>query len=119
MLRIYRRAVIDVKSKAHHLVDSRVNLKKSFRKSNYVQGSFDVGRLQDENLRGTFQEQLNTKLQSSKFDKVEYGWNNFRKTICEIADGVLGKKVMTSARDIPEKALYLIKRGEGVSTRII
>ena len=65
-------------------------------------------------MRETFQEQLNTKLQSLKFDKVEYGWNNFRKTIWEIADGVLGKKVMTSARNIPEKALYLIQKERGL-----
>ena len=64
-------------------------------------------------MRETFQEQLTTKLQSLKFDKVEYGWNNFKKTIWEIADGVLGKKVMTSARNIPEKALYLIERTRG------
>ena len=36
-----------------------------------------------------FQEQLNTKLKSLIFDNVEDGWNNFRKTICKVADGVL------------------------------
>jgi hypothetical protein len=49
-------------------------------------------------LRETFQEQLNTKLQSLKFDNVEDAWNNFRKIICEVADGVLGKKFRTAAR---------------------
>ena len=61
-------------------------------------------------MRETFQEQLNTKLQSLKFDNVEDGWINFRKTICEAADGVLGKKVRTAARNISEKALCLIER---------
>ena len=61
---------------------SRVNLKLKFRKGNYLPGSYDVGRLQDENLRETFQEQLNTKLESLKFDNVEDGWKFFRKTLC-------------------------------------
>ena len=56
-------------------------------------------------MRETFKEQLNTKLESLKFDKMEDGWDNFRKTICDVADGVLGKKVKTAARDISEKAL--------------
>jgi len=47
---------------------SKVNLKLKFRKGNYLPGSCDVGRLQDANLRETFQEQLNTKLESLKFD---------------------------------------------------
>ena len=36
---------------------------------------------------------------------MEDGWNNFRKTICEVSDGVLGKKVKTAAKNISEKAL--------------
>ena len=84
---VYRSYIIDVKSKDHHIVVSRVNLELKFRRGNYVPRSFD-GRLQDENLRETFQEQLNTKLESLKFDNVKDGWNNFRKTICEVADGV-------------------------------
>jgi len=72
-----------------------------------------VGRLQDENLRETFQEQLNAKLDSLNFNSVEYGWNNFRKTICEVADGVLGKKAKSSFRNISEKALCLIDRRKG------
>jgi hypothetical protein len=68
-----------VKSKDHHLVVSRVNLKLKSRKGNYLPGSYDVGRLQDENLKQAFQEQLNTKLESLKVDNVEDGWNNFRK----------------------------------------
>ena len=43
--RVYRSAVIDVKSKDHHLVVSRVNLKLKFWKGNYLPGSYDVGRL--------------------------------------------------------------------------
>ena len=58
----------------------------------------------------TFQEQLNTKIESLKFDNVEDGWNNFGKTICKVADGVIGKKVKTAARNINDKALCLIKR---------
>ena len=34
---------------------------------------------------------MSTKLESLKFENVEDGWNNFRKTICEVADGVLGR----------------------------
>ena len=116
--RVQSSVVIDVESKDRHLVASRVSLKLKFRKGNYLPGSYDVSRLQDENLRKTFQEQLNTKLESLKFDNVEDGWNNFRKTICEVADGVLGKKVKTAARNISEKALCIIERRR-VCTRII
>ena len=45
--RVYRSGVIDVKSKDHHLVVSRVNLKLKFRKGNYLLGRYDVGKLQD------------------------------------------------------------------------
>ena len=55
---------------------SRVNLKLKFLKGNYLKGSYNVSRLQDENLREIFEEQLNTKLDSLKFDDVEDGWNN-------------------------------------------
>ena len=51
-----------LKSKDHNLVVSGVNLKLKFRKDNYLPGSYDVVRLQDENLRKTFQEQFNDKL---------------------------------------------------------
>ena len=69
--REYRSAVIDVKSKYHHQVVSKSNLKLKFWKGNYLLGIYDIGRLQDRNLRETFQEQLNTKLESLKFDNVE------------------------------------------------
>jgi hypothetical protein len=98
-------AAIDVKSKDYHLVVSRVNLKLKCWKGNYLQENYDVGRLQEENLRETFQEQLNIKLKSLKFDYVEDGWNNFNETICAVADGVLGKKTMNAARTISEKTL--------------
>ena len=49
--RVYLSAVIDVKSKYHHLVVSKVNVKLKFQKGNYLPGSYGVGRLQDENLR--------------------------------------------------------------------
>ena len=39
------------------------------------------------------------------------GWNNFRKTICEVTYSVLGKTVQTAARNISEKDLCLIERG--------
>ena len=45
---------------------------------------------------------------------MEDSWKNFRKTICEVADGVLGKKVRTAARNISEKALCLIERRRGL-----
>ena len=79
---------------------SRVNLKLKFQKGNLPP---DVGRLQEENLRETFHEQLDIKLKSLKFDIADDGSNNFRKTICEVADGVLGKKFRTAARNVSEK----------------
>ena len=85
--KVHRSVVIDVKSKDHHLVVSRVNLKQKFRKGNYFPERFDIGRLQDEYLRETLQEQLNAKLESLKFDNVEDGWNNFRRIFCKFADG--------------------------------
>jgi hypothetical protein len=45
---------------------------------------------------------------------VEDGWNNFRKTIFEVVDGVLGKKGRTAARNISKKALCLIDRRRGL-----
>jgi len=56
---------------------SRVNLKLKFR--NNLQGSYDVGRLQGENSRETFQGQLNAKLKGLKFDNVGYCWNILEK----------------------------------------
>ena len=56
---------------------------------------------------------MNANLESLKFDDVDDGWNNFRKTICEVGDGVSGKKVETAARNISEKALYLIEKRRG------
>ena len=63
---------------------SRVNLNLKFWKGNYLLGSYDVGRLQDKNFRETFQEQLNTKLESFHFENVENGLNNFRKKIVKL-----------------------------------
>ena len=48
--RAYRSAVIDVKSRDHHLVGSRVNLNLKFRKGRHLSGIYDVGRLNDENF---------------------------------------------------------------------
>jgi len=36
-----------------------------------------------------------TKLENLNFDHVEDGWINFRKIICEVSDGVLGRKLGT------------------------
>ena len=108
--RVYRSAVIDIKSKDYHLVVSRGNLKQKFRNGNYLTGSYDVDRLQNANSRDNFQEQWNAKLESLKFDNVEDECNNFRKTIYDIADNVLGKKIENAATDIREKALCLIDR---------
>ena len=44
---------------------------------------------------------------------MEDGWNNFRKTFCEVADDVLGKSVKTAARNISEKDLCFIERRRG------
>ena len=41
---------------------------------------------------------------------MEDGKNNSSKTIFEVADGVLGKKVKIAARNISEKALCLVER---------
>jgi hypothetical protein len=61
-------------------------------------------------LRENFQEQLNTKLESLKYDNVGDGWNNLRKMIiCEVADGVLGKKVRNAAKNISENILQTHK----------
>ena len=79
---------------------TKVNLKLKFRKGNYLPGSYDVGRLQNDNLRETFQDQLNTKLASLKVDNLEEGCSNFRKTMCEAAEGALGKQVRKLARTI-------------------
>ena len=56
---------------------------------------------------------MNTKLESLNFEKVEDGKNNSSKTICEVVDGVLGNKVMTTARNIREKAFMLNRRRGG------
>ena len=61
-------------------------------------------------MREIFQESLNNKVESLKFNNVEDEWNNFRKIICKVADGVLGKKVRSAARDISEKALCFRER---------
>ena len=53
---------------------------------------------------------LNTKLESLKFDNVEDERNNFWKMVCEVADGVLRKKVGNRARNISENALCLTER---------
>ena len=108
--RIYRSAVIDLKSADHHLVVSKVKLKLKFRKGKCLPGRYDVGRLQDENLRENFEEQLNATLKSLEFDNVEDEWNNFRQTVCEDADGVLGKEGRRAARNISVKASCLIDR---------
>ena len=72
--RVYRSADNDDKSKDHHLVVSSVNLKLKFWKGNYLLGSYDVGRLQDENLRENFREKLNARLESLELDNTEDRW---------------------------------------------
>ena len=44
---------------------------------------------------------------------MEEGWNNFRKTICEVAHVVLGKKVKTAARNISDKDFSRIETRRG------
>ena len=58
-----------------------VNVKLKRRKAKYLPGSSDTGRLQDGNLSKTFQEQLNSGLESLKFDNVDDGRNNYRKIL--------------------------------------
>ena len=43
---------------------------------------------------------------------------NFRSTICEAVDGVLGEKVKTVARNISEKALCLIEKRRGLYKQV-
>jgi hypothetical protein len=71
---------------------SRVNSKLKFRNDNHFLGSYDVNRLKYEDLKEVFQEQLNIKLQSSKFDNVEAGWNNFRKKL-DLRQNNLGARI--------------------------
>ena len=49
---------------------------------------------------------------------VEDGWNNFRKIICKIANGALGKKVRRAARNISEKALCLTRWHNLIKVRL-
>ena len=56
------------------------------------------------------EEQLSLKLDCLEFDSIEDRWNNFRKIIYEVADGVLGEKVRNVDRNISEKAFMLIER---------
>ena len=93
---------------------SRINLKLKFWKGNYLPGGYDVGRPQEENLRENIQGQLDTKVENLKFNSVEDGWNNFGEPICEVAEGVLVKKVRTAARNISDKVLCLIERRRGL-----
>ena len=84
----------------------KVDLKLKYRKGKYLLGSYDVSKLQDENLRETFQEQLNTKLESLKFDNEEDRWNYFQKTISEVANGVLGKKLGLQLRILVKNFMF-------------
>jgi len=57
-------------------------------------------------LRESFQKQLKTRteLESIKFEITEYGWNNFRKIIWGVADGLL-ERIKNTARHLSEKGL--------------
>ena len=83
----------------YHQVVSRVNLKLKFQKVNYLPESYDVGRLQDKNLRETFQEQLNAILENSRFDNVEDAWASFRKSISEVGDVFLREKIQDQSQE--------------------
>ena len=45
---------------------------------------------------------------------MENVWNNFKKTICEVGDGVLGKKVRITAMNMSEKTSCLIDSRRGL-----
>ena len=111
---MYRSAVVDVKDKGHHLVVSKVNLKLKFRKSKYSPRCCGLDTLLDESLRETLQEQLNIKLKSLKLNNEEDGWSNFRKIVCEVADGVLGRKDGNVASNISKNALSLVEKRRSV-----
>ena len=61
-------------------------------------------------MKEHFQEQLNAKRESLKFDNLEDGYDNFRKIVYEVADGILRKKGRNAARNVREDALCLSER---------
>jgi len=58
----------------------------------------------------TFQEQLNTRLESLKFGNVEDERDSFRTIVCIVENDVLGKKELKAAR-IFVKIRYVYFRG--------
>ena len=81
---------------------------------NHLPETYDVGRLQDENLREIFLDFLNAKLESLKFDNVEYEWNKFWKIVYKIVDDVLAKKVKNAAKNNCEKYCVFNREEEGL-----
>ena len=61
---VYRSRVVDVKSKDHHVVVSRVNLSWNFGKVITFREAMALGDSIDENLRENLQEQWNTAMES-------------------------------------------------------
>ena len=53
-------------------------------------------------------------MESLKFENVEDAWNNFKKIIWEVADGVLRKKIGNEAWNISENSLRLIEIRRGL-----
>jgi hypothetical protein len=82
-------------------------------------GSYDVGRLQVENLRETFQEEFNNKPVILKFYRVKDGWKNFRIILCQFADSILGKKISNVARNITENSFCLIERRRSLNMKYL
>ena len=70
--RVYSNDYIDGKSKDHHLVTSRVNPEVKFREGHYLPRIYDIGTLQNENLRENFQEQWSIQLDSLRFLSDKY-----------------------------------------------
>ena len=111
---VYRSADIEVKSKDHNRVLSRVNLKLKSIKNNYLPENYDVSKLQDEILNETFQEQSNTNLESLKFDNVEDGWNYLRKSIREVDMVSQERRLRLKLGIIMKKFYGLIVRRRGL-----
>ena len=111
---MYRSVVIDVKSKDHHLVVSKVNLKLKFWKGDYLPESYDVGRLQDENFRETFQEELNTKLESLKLTMWKMGGIILEKQLVELLMVSQGRQLRLQLGILVKKLLCLIESRRGL-----
>jgi hypothetical protein len=54
------------------------------------------------------------ELESLKFGNTEDEWNITRKVVCELAGGILGRKVRNTDRNISENAFRLVENRRGL-----